>query len=591
MELAIPLLALGGLYVISNQSNKQPVPYSRRKVGNEGFTNNKKPYIDQTYPENYPVMNDDDLLDTDYKYANPNTATDKYFKQTPPKTANTQINERDVYSLSGDYLAQTDFKHNNMVPFYGAKMRGQQSGLDRAESTLDSMNGSGSQMQKKVEQAPLFKPESNMQWTVGAPNMSDFYQSRQNPALRNNMVKPFESVQVAPGLNKGYGSEGSGGFNSGLESREMWLPKTVDEMRVDTNPKNEYSLSGHQGPAGSFVKELGSIGKVEKHLPDQSYENTFDRWLKTTGSEKASRNVAEEVMLHSNRVETTQFYAGSASATMKTASYNPGAVEESKSQQLSALPVAHSSACGKGHSNNCDAIAKNYTQYTNTRTANQQPQLFGSGFSRSISAAMAPLLDVFRPSKKEEQTSNVRVYGNIAGEVPSNYVLNPRDRVATTIKETTLHAPNTYIGNQKEGGYLAAKNQAIANQRDSSSTDAICGIGGGATKYGEMRYEAVRSQYNNELKEPMVAARTNHGSMQTFNPNMNINVAKNESDLFNTRPMAPIATIAQGTTKEMYGRMDMNQYNMSDGTSNRNDGDLLSAFKANPYTHSLTNIA
>jgi hypothetical protein len=371
----------------------------------------------------------------------------------------------------------------------------------------------------------------------------------------------------------------------------MWLPKTVDEMRVDTNPKNEYSLSGHQGPAGSFVKELGSIGKVEKHLPDQSYENTFDRWLKTTGSEKASRNVAEEVMQHSNRIETTQFYAGSANATMKTASYTQGQVEESKMQQLEAHPVAHSAACGKGHSNNCDAIAQSHIQYPNTRTVNQQPQMFGSSFNRAFSAAVAPILDVFRPSKKEEQVSNVRVYGNIAGEVPGNYVINPLDRVSTTIKETTLHAPHTYIGNQKEGGYLAAKKQPIANQRDTSNTDAICGIGGGATKYGEMRYETVRSQCNNELKEPMVAARTNHGSMQTFNPNMNINIAKNESDLFNTRPMAPIATIAQGTTKEMYGRMDMNQYNMSDGTSNRNDGDLLSAFKANPYTHSLTNIA
>lgn len=70
---------------------------------------------------------------------------------------------------------------------------------------------------------------------------------------------------------------------------------------------------------------------------------------------------------------------------------------------------------------------------------------------------VAPILDVFRPSKKEEQVSNVRVYGNIAGEVPGNYVINPRDRVSTTIKETTLHAPNTYIGNQKEGGYLALK--------------------------------------------------------------------------------------------------------------------------------------
>ena len=589
MELAIPLLALGGLYVISNQSSKTPIPM-------EGFSSNKTPYIKQTYPTNYPVSNEEELLDTDYKYSNPNTATDKYYNQTKyqNQTNNGAIGgntiEKEVQSLTGDYLAPSNFKHNNMVPFYGAKMRGQQGGLDRAESTLDNMNGSGSQMQKKIEQAPLFKPESNMQWTSGAPNMTDFYQSRQNPALRNNMVKPFESIQVAPGLNKGYGSEGSGGFNSGLESREMWLPKTVDEMRVDTNPKNEYSLSGHQGPAGSFVKELGSIGKVEKHLPDQSYENTFDRWLKTTGSEKASRNVAEEVMQHSNRVETTQFYAGSANATMKTASYTQGQVEESKMQQLEAHPVAHSAACGKGHSNNCDAIAQSHIQYPNTRTVNQQPQMFGTSFNRAFSAAVAPILDVFRPSKKEEQVSNVRVYGNIAGEVPGNYVINPLDRVSTTIKETTLHAPHTYIGNQKEGGYLAAKKQPIANQRDTSSTDAICGIGGGATKYGEMRYETVRSQCNNELKEPMVAARTNHGSMQTFNPNMNINIAKNESDMFNQRPMAPIATIAHGTTKEMYGRMDMNQYNTSN-TNNRNDGDLLSAFKANPYTHSLTNIA
>jgi len=587
MELAIPLLALGGLYVISNQSNKSPVPM-------EGFAQlQQKPYIKETYPENFPSVKEDELLDTDYKYANPNTATDKYFNQTNyqnQKNSGNVVGDtiKDVYSLTGDYLAQTDFKHNNMVPFYGAKMRGQQSGLDRAESTLDNMSGAGSQMIKKVEQAPLFKPESHMQWTTGAPNMTEFYQSRQTPTLRNNMVKPFESVRVAPGLNKGYGTEGSGGFNSGLESRESWLPKTVDQLRVDTNPKNEYSLSGHQGPAGSFVKELGTIGKMEKHLPDQSYENTFDRWLKTTGSEKASRNVAEEVMQHSNRVETTQFYAGSANATMKTASYNPGQVEEPKTQQLEALPVAHTSACGKGHSNNCDAIAQSHTQYKNNRSVNQQPQLFGSSFNRAMTAAIAPVLDIFRASKKEETVSNVRIYGNIAGEVPGNYVLNPRDKVQTTIKETTLHAPNTYVGNQKEGGYLAKSVQPVAVQRDTSNTDAICGVGGSGAKYGEMSYANVRAQYNNELKEPLVASRMNHGNMQTFNPNMNINIAKNESDLFNHRMSAPNAAIASGITKEMYGKMDMNQYNVS-AMDNRNDGNLLSAFKANPYTHSLTN--
>jgi hypothetical protein len=271
MELAIPLLALGGLYVISNQSNKTENSISKTslKPGNiEGFVGNKKSLIKENYPENYPVSNPDDLLDTDYKYMNPNTASDKYFNQTlfqnQPSLGGNTIKE--VYSLTGDYLAPNNFKHNNMVPFYGAKMRGQQTGLDRAESTLDNMVGAGSQIQRKVEQAPLFKPENNLQWTSGAPNMTDFYQSRQNPVLRNNMVKPFESVHVGPGLNKGYGSEGNGGFNSGLDSRDMWLPKTVDELRVDTNPKNEYSLNGHQGPAASLIKELGSIGKMEKHF-------------------------------------------------------------------------------------------------------------------------------------------------------------------------------------------------------------------------------------------------------------------------------------------------------------------------------------
>ena len=596
MELAIPLLALGGLYVISNQSNKTENSQSKTslKPGNiEGFVGNKKPLIKETYPENYPVSKTDDLLDTDYTYANPNTASDKYFNQNhfqnqPTLGGNTM---KEVYSLTGDYLAPTDFKHNNMVPFYGAKMRGQQTGLDRAESALDNMVGAGSQIQRKVEQAPLFKPENNLQWTSGAPNMTDFYQSRQNPVLRNNMVKPFESVHVGPGLNKGYGTEGTGGFNSGLDSRDMWLPKTVDELRVDTNPKNEYSLHGHQGPAGSLIKELGSIGKMEKHLPDQSYENTFDRWLKTTGSEKAGRNVSEEVLAYSNRVETTQFYSGAANATMKTASYNPGKVEEPKSQQLAALPVAHSSACGKGQSNNCDEIAKSHIQYKNNRTANKQPEILGGGFNRAMTAVIAPLLDVFRPSKKEEHVSNIRVYGNVAGSVPGNYVINPQDITSTTIKETTIHEPHTYITNKIDGGgYLTAKIQPIPNQRDTTNTDVTGGVGGEANKYGPTRYDNARAQYNNELKEPMVAARTNHGSMQTFNSNMNIKIAKNESDLFNRRPTAPIATVPQGTTKEMYGRMDMNTYNTSQ-LDNRNDSTLLSAFKANPYTHSLSSVA
>lgn len=121
---------------------------------------------------------------------------------------------QDIYSLTGDYLDSSNFKHNNMIPFYGAKIKGQLYDANIAESILDNMAGTGSQVIKKIEQAPLFKPQENMQWANGAPNMSDFYQSRVNPGMKISNVKPFDSEYVGPGLNKGYTSEGSGGYNS-----------------------------------------------------------------------------------------------------------------------------------------------------------------------------------------------------------------------------------------------------------------------------------------------------------------------------------------------------------------------------------------
>ena len=56
------------------------------------------------------------------------------------------------------HLESKQFKHNNMVPFNGGKVKGNTYHANIAESVLDNMIGSGSQVMKKIEQAPLFKP-------------------------------------------------------------------------------------------------------------------------------------------------------------------------------------------------------------------------------------------------------------------------------------------------------------------------------------------------------------------------------------------------------------------------------------------------
>ena len=88
MELAIPLLALGGMYVISNQTpqNKQPLRNQNNiKMKHENFTNMGKQtnYLPNTDipPQNFPVSNINQLVDTVQEYPNPNSATDKYFDQ------------------------------------------------------------------------------------------------------------------------------------------------------------------------------------------------------------------------------------------------------------------------------------------------------------------------------------------------------------------------------------------------------------------------------------------------------------------------------------------------------------------------------
>ena len=97
MELAIPLLALGGFYVISNQNStttsdrvntdnykqRPPPPVVSKKLEpfvNMGLNQNSLPNT-SVPPQNYPVMNNEQLTDTIQQYPNPNKETDKYFNQ------------------------------------------------------------------------------------------------------------------------------------------------------------------------------------------------------------------------------------------------------------------------------------------------------------------------------------------------------------------------------------------------------------------------------------------------------------------------------------------------------------------------------
>lgn len=593
MELALPLLAFGGLYILSNQPEE--------KTNKETFTSmGAKPNSlpnQSIPPQNYPVSNLKQVIDTTQEYPNPNQATDKYFDQNLYEKRvrfNLPVsdNMQEVYSLTGNYLSTEQFKHNNMVPFYGGKPKGNTFHANTAETILDNMVGTGSQTIKKIEQAPLFKPEQNMQWTFGTPNNSDFYQSRVNPATKVNNVKPFDTVMVGPGLNQPDTINGSGGYNSGMEARDKWLPYTVDEMRVATNPKLEYTLDGLEGPADSFIKAIPRkemLGRIEKQRPDRFYINSEDRYFTTTGAAKgeALRPIQEMGIIRKNDKLTE--YVGPAGPSDVKGGYAPENFEPSKRVNLPCLDVNHSTAAGQHPPEWGDMQMRSHINHSTNRSLLKQPDTLRNVFQGAIGAVIAPVLDVFRQTRKEEVIQNARLYGVAKPTTSGGYINNPLDKTKTTNKETTLYAPTFQINNQKESLYVNNYTNPDLTQRDTTSCEYYTSAGGYASAYGQMNYDAAYNQHNNDVKSSTIANHPNQGGMQLFSPYMNITTTREDQTRFDNWMGPPSSVTPAPPSANTYGAIRAPQQYDQNYSCERINPDILKAFKENPYTHSLTN--
>lgn len=598
-ELAIPLIALGSMYLISNQDKKKNIQNSKREnfeVMNQytnSNPNNEYGKLPNTnnLPLNYPIESNN--VDDNVKaYYQANQFTDKYFNNSDEikKLINNNQEQLPVTSLTGEIIDSNNFTHNNMTPYFGSKIRG--NNLDnRAESILDNMQGNGSQQIRKTEIGSLFKPEENMQWSYGAPNQSDFYQSRMTTSIKRTNEKPWEEIKVAPGINKGYTSDGGSGFNTGLEAREMWMPKDVDDLRIKNNPKLTYELSGYEGPANNYIKERGDIGKVEKYLPDKYYVNTPDKWLTTTGIEKAQTARGEHLLPYSSRISTTSEYYGHSSNTFGEATYTPQNYLPGFRKEEETCDLPPPNILGKQPVTDSDYGIKGYNSLPNNRNITCREDV--GIISGIMKAAVAPILDVFKPTRKENVIGNARQYENPASIVPANSVFNPADRTKTTNREIQvgmLDNNHNNVERQQANAYLNSEQQAIQNNRDTTNCQYI-GNSGGGVQQNVRTYDAEYNQRNNVLKYNTINNRTNIGGTQIFNQNENIKIDRRDSDRDNNRMFVPsvgptVPTAA--TSVDTFGVVRVPQsYNYNIETE-RNTPDILSAFKQNPYTHSLS---
>jgi len=593
------LVGLGGLYAINNQEKET----KRRR---------EEKILMSALPK--PSSIDTRSIESgDNTYMTAQAATGKYEAQT-------QFKKNVEFDIPGP--PKKDFTHNNMVPFFGGKIRGRGADKNQAEFILDNMAGTGSQIITKKEQAPLFRPEDNIQWGNGMPNNSDFYQSRVNPSMAMNNTKPWEEERVGPGLGQGYTVDGSGGFNSGMEARNDWLPKNVNELRTLTNPKVTYSLDEHQGPADAVIKERGHLGTVNKNLPDTYYVNSPERYLTTTGIEKAQTARGIEELKYQNRLDSTVEYGGVAGRGDKLAAKAP------ENYSPSRQPHTYGELRGKAHAgagvqpaSDGDYGRLGHKSLPNNRSTVPQKQQYG-GVGGLMGAVIAPVMDVLRPSRKENVVGNIRLSGNVqksggGGE----YVYDPNDIAKTTIKEMTESSPfhlnveksggggeyvydpndvakvtmkqttecskfHLNVQNQRADAYQVSEQQATFNQRDTTNYGDYS-AGGNAS--GLAVVDQYARQRNNNNKQQ--AAASIHGNMSMYNGDINQR-NNNLKSCDNPRMWVPSAQVNSTPSIQHHGAMHGGQvYNQEKIGTDRINPDLLNAFKSNPYTKSLNSWA
>ena len=598
-EVAIPMAVLGVMYIISNKD--------KEKEKKEAFQNQSLPNVKRPV-RNYPVDKKRDLLNetnvqTYQGYRNKN---ENYYQPTGYKKA-LELNEKKVgqfQSLTGETISSKGLEHNNMVPFFGSKVT-QGTGEKGYEGLLDLYTGSGSQQNKKEGIAPLFKPQANMSHVHGTPNTTEFMMNRQRNVLTSKMnnVKPWEEIRVGPGLGKGFTSEGSGGFNAGMEAREAQLPKTVDQLRASTNPKVTYAGqvlgayvgNGAAASGNDMLQQAKAQGKpvqqLFKNRPDTYFENSASRWLTTTGIEKAQKARSAVVLQPENRTTTTREYFGNAGDREGEGTYQPGHFRKSHKVVLGSENTGPADKQGGWQATNKDYGKSGYKARPNSRTfTGERTEMGGAG--SIVSALTAPIMDLLRPTRKQNVIGNMRPMGNVQG-VNGNHaepVWNPNDAPAPTIREQTENTKHLMMGGANAAdGYLIKKDRPVPQERDTTHIGYYNNAGAQAGTTAPRPYDADYNARLNPNKQIISKVdRYNIGNSSLTSHAQNITTFSNTAtNCAEVTPSFPKAAPSQQLVGQLSGKHTRERA----VNCQRNNPAMVQAFNNNPYSQSLQSWA
>ena len=342
-----------------------------------------------------------------------------------------------VSALSGNVLKNTDFKRRDdgkiFEPFFGKNITQSTKDLDIPNRRLE-MNGFATNDGKKKEVGQFFPPTSNLTYIAGTPVMDQENIDRYHKTNKRNGELPFSQERVAPGIGQNYGNTGVGGFDQ-FETRDIAMPKTVDQMRKISNPKLTYkgrTISGKRINANR-----GSVGGVDKNRPETYYENSEERYFKTTGAHLKSKAEEQFIVKETNRQDSRFFVGGLKSDKPKHELSQR--VKDSTKNVYKRQDPSNKTAKENWREEDGNYNKSGYKAYPNERDITQK-RTHKNNVITAVKSLITPIQDAIKRTKKEAFTGNNRPEGNMNATVPKKQTVYDSNQVAkTTIKETLIH--------------------------------------------------------------------------------------------------------------------------------------------------------
>lgn len=506
-----------------------------------------------------------------------------------------------VSSLSGQNIQACDFRHNNMVPFFGGRVK-QNVRPNVNNSILDKFTGSGNTQIKKQEVETMFNtgktPFGN---PFGLESSSEFIESRINAPRSRNGEKPFEPVKVGAGVGERGGLLGKGGFQQ-LEVNEIMRPRTTDDLRTADNPKLTYNTP--MVPGKHFVGgAMDSPGEVRKYRPDRFYvdDNKHTIAGPATVFKETSRPV--QVLPETTRATTSTENFGAAAGQDTYQSYVAGAYKTPMSQQFGGAGFRNADM-STYFTKNTDSPEADYGRAGYENRPNERQTTGNRNMGLNLSPADTGLVttrytDSARPTRRAEMESGTgsQEFGHAYGTVGAVTVWDPNDVARTTVKETTINL--NWFGPSDSG---SAPNKlkvydpndiARPTQKAQLSQREYTGSGYNPGR-GIINEDFAYNMRLNPNKEQIAKGRkpiAGNGSVATFYGTVNQRAKKLTADDVNNRANAVNRVESlppgQGDIGEVKYRSRLNL----DVSAERMTPDIVAGTNSNPLQQSLANNA